>query len=70
VRGHAVSADRVAAALRAGEPPVIARIVDGAVVLDLRTVDRRDDAVLVKAVRAALRTAEPARATAGSKGRS
>jgi L-seryl-tRNA(Ser) seleniumtransferase len=54
--GRRISADRVAAALRAGEPPVIARIVDGAVVLDMRTVDPREDALLVQAIRAALRT--------------
>ena len=30
--------DRLAAALRAGEPPVVARVADGRLVLDLRTV--------------------------------
>jgi hypothetical protein len=34
------------AALRNGEPPVIARVRDGRTALDLRTVDPRDDARL------------------------
>ena len=38
--------------LRAGDPPVIARIEDGRTVCDLRTVDPADDAVLAKAVAA------------------
>ena len=40
------SADRLEAWLRALDTPVIARIQDGTVVLDLRTVDAADDAVL------------------------
>jgi L-seryl-tRNA(Ser) seleniumtransferase len=40
------------AALRAWDPPVIARVVDGRTVLDLRTVDPADDAVVAKAVHA------------------
>jgi hypothetical protein len=42
------------AALRTGRPAVIARIVDGSVVLDLRSVDPHDDAILPVAIRAAL----------------
>ncbi len=38
------------AVLRAHDPPVIARARDGATVLDLRAVERSDDAVLVKAI--------------------
>jgi L-seryl-tRNA(Ser) seleniumtransferase len=38
------------AALRAGDPPVVARVHDGATVLDLRTVDSADDPLLAKAL--------------------
>jgi L-seryl-tRNA(Ser) seleniumtransferase len=48
------SADRLLVALRAGEPPVVGRIEDGRVVLDLRTVDRSSDATLAAAVQRAL----------------
>lgn len=40
------SADRLEAWLRALDPPVIARIQDDAVVIDLRTVDPADDGLL------------------------
>ncbi len=43
IRRDGWSADRVESALRALEPPVIARIDDDMVVLDLRTVDPADD---------------------------
>jgi L-seryl-tRNA(Ser) seleniumtransferase len=46
--------DAVLAALRQGDPPVIGRIEDGRVLLDLRTIDPDDDAVLQLAIRAAL----------------
>jgi L-seryl-tRNA(Ser) seleniumtransferase len=46
--------DRLLAGLRGGSPAVIGRIVEGSVVLDLRTVDPKDDPVLPVAVRAAL----------------
>jgi len=47
--------DRLAAALRAGEPPVVARVTDGRVTLDLRTVLPGQDSILGAAVqRAAL----------------
>jgi L-seryl-tRNA(Ser) seleniumtransferase len=42
------------AALRAGTPPVVARVRDGRTSLDLRTVDPADDAVVVAALIAAL----------------
>ena len=45
---------RVLAALRNGQPPVIGRIEDGRVVLDLRTVDPVQDGDLAEAVERAL----------------
>ena len=51
---HAATPDRLMAALRAGTPAVIARIVDDGVVLDLRTVEPTDDAKLADAVAAAI----------------
>ncbi len=48
------SPDRLLATLRAGTPAIVGRIVDGAVVLDLRTVEPADDAILPPAIRAAL----------------
>jgi L-seryl-tRNA(Ser) seleniumtransferase len=47
---HPAGPDRLAAALRAGEPPVVARVVDGRVVLDLRTVAPEQDEVLRDAI--------------------
>lgn len=41
------------AALRAFDPPVVARVHDGRTVLDLRTVEPADDPIVAKAVRAA-----------------
>jgi L-seryl-tRNA(Ser) seleniumtransferase len=52
VRG--ASPERLLAALRRGDPCVIGRIHDGALLLDLRTVERDDDAALGAALRAAL----------------
>jgi hypothetical protein len=40
----------VAAALRAADPPVIARVHDGRTVCDLRTVAPADDAHVAKAL--------------------
>jgi L-seryl-tRNA(Ser) seleniumtransferase len=56
---RAGSATRVLAALRHGDPPVIARIEDGRVVMDLRTVepDRDADDHLAAAVERALAAA-------------
>ena len=48
-RGIGLEGDHVAA-LRAHDTPVIARAVDGATVLDLRSVDESDDAVLIAAI--------------------
>ena len=47
--GVAVDGDRTAH-LRRHEPPVIARVVEGRTVLDLRTVDPADDAVVADAL--------------------
>lgn len=43
--------------LRLGEPPVIGRMLDGRLLVDLRTVPPRDDITLQKALTAALRDA-------------
>jgi L-seryl-tRNA(Ser) seleniumtransferase len=50
------SADRLLAALRRGSPPVVGRIADGSVVLDLRTVEPERDADLATAVTRATET--------------
>jgi L-seryl-tRNA(Ser) seleniumtransferase len=47
-----LSADRLAAALRHADPPVIARIVDDRVVLDLRTVAPNEEEELIFALQA------------------
>jgi L-seryl-tRNA(Ser) seleniumtransferase len=47
--------DEVARRLRAGSPPVVARVDDGALWLDPRTIPADADATLSRAVRAALR---------------
>jgi L-seryl-tRNA(Ser) seleniumtransferase len=49
----ATDADAMAAALRAQPTPVIARIEDGRVLLDPRTVDPVDDETVVEAIRSA-----------------
>jgi L-seryl-tRNA(Ser) seleniumtransferase len=46
--------DAVVATLRRHDPPVIARVEDGEVRLDLRTVPPSDDAVITNALRSAL----------------
>jgi L-seryl-tRNA(Ser) seleniumtransferase len=46
----AATADSIEARLRAADPPVIARIQDDRVVLDLRTVRAEDDALLLASV--------------------
>ena len=45
--------ERYGAALRAGTPPVVGRVADGRCLLDLRTVDPRQDSQVVEAVRTA-----------------
>jgi L-seryl-tRNA(Ser) seleniumtransferase len=46
--------EALAKRLRQGETPVVGRIEDGRLLLDPRTVERREDAALVGAVKAAL----------------
>lgn len=45
------SADEIAARLRRLDPPIVGRVADGRVWLDLRTVAPEEDAVLVEALR-------------------
>jgi len=52
-------ATRIAAALRAGETPVIARIENGACCIDPRTVLKGEDEELIDAVEAAVRSIKP-----------
>jgi L-seryl-tRNA(Ser) seleniumtransferase len=49
------SAEAIERRLRAGSSPVIGRIADGRVLLDVRSIPPRDDAALAAAVVAALR---------------
>ena len=51
----AISATRLEERLRAAEPPVIARVVDQRVAIDLRTVNPDDDSIVVTAVADAAR---------------
>jgi len=54
VRLGVEDADGTASALRAGEPPVVARIEDGDVVLDMRTIAPEEEDGLVRRLREAL----------------
>jgi len=47
-----LSADELSARLRASEPPVIARVEEGRVLLDLRTVFTEQDETVTAALRA------------------
>jgi L-seryl-tRNA(Ser) seleniumtransferase len=47
-------ADEISASLRHGRPPVVARVAEGRLVLDLRTVDPADEKVLLAALAAVL----------------
>jgi L-seryl-tRNA(Ser) seleniumtransferase len=51
--GLALDGDHTAT-LRDADPPVIARVHEGQTVLDLRTVDPSDDALVAKAVAACM----------------
>jgi len=50
VTHQTVNADALAARLRAVEPPIVARIEDGRVLLDLRTVFPEQDEAIAQAV--------------------
>jgi L-seryl-tRNA(Ser) seleniumtransferase len=50
VRVPSADAGEAAARLRAQDPPVIVRVGDGALLIDLRTVDPADDDLLAKRV--------------------
>ena len=54
VQARTRTAAQIEAALRAGSPPVVARIQHDKVLLDLRTVDPEDDDVLVDKLRSVL----------------
>ena len=60
VRVPAAPPERVAARLRAGDPPVVARVEAGALWLDLRTVPEGSDGLLGDLVLAACRSAATA----------
>jgi len=49
---HGASADELAARLRSSDPPIIARVEEGRVLLDLRTVFPEQDAALLHALQA------------------
>jgi L-seryl-tRNA(Ser) seleniumtransferase len=53
-----LSASVLEARLRAGDPPIIARIQDDRVVLDLRTMMEGEDTELVEVVRSIVRTSD------------
>jgi L-seryl-tRNA(Ser) seleniumtransferase len=46
--------DRIAASLRAGEPPVVVRVAEDRMLVDLRTVRPEDEPALLEALRAAI----------------
>lgn len=54
IQAQSRSAAQIEAALRAGSPPVVARVQRDQVLLDLRTVDPEDDDVLLACLRTAL----------------
>jgi L-seryl-tRNA(Ser) seleniumtransferase len=53
-----LAAERVAARLRAASPPVVARVRDGELLFDVRTLLGDDEAALEQALREALRSSE------------
>jgi L-seryl-tRNA(Ser) seleniumtransferase len=57
--------DALARRLRTGDPAVVARVQDGAVLLDLRTIDPTDDAALGSAFARALAPRDREAASSG-----
>ena len=53
IQVEGLSAEALDTRLRAGDPPIVARIQDDRVVLDLRTVAETDESDLVDAIRRA-----------------
>lgn len=51
VTAHSLSADQLAERLRLGTPAIVARVEEGRVLLDLRTVFEDEDELLVNALR-------------------
>ncbi len=51
VAGHA---DTIERRLRAGHPPLVARVTDGRVLIDLRTISPSDDSLVAAAIQAAI----------------
>lgn len=60
--------ERLAAPLRTGDPPVVGRIEDGRLLLDLRAVPPEHDDDLVRAVLACAATARPSGGAGGDRG--
>jgi L-seryl-tRNA(Ser) seleniumtransferase len=59
LRHPAIPADELAARLRAGKPPIVGRVEDGAVLLDLRSIAPEEDALVAEALRAVLAAPRP-----------
>jgi L-seryl-tRNA(Ser) seleniumtransferase len=57
VSSSAMSADELASRLRAGTPPIVGRVEEGRVLLDLRSILPEEDPIVTRAL---LATAEPA----------
>ena len=55
VRARSLSDAELARRLRGGAPPVVARVQDGLVFLDLRTIFEEQEALLAEALERALR---------------
>lgn len=51
LRGPDLSADTIAARLRSRKPPIVARVEEGAVLLDLRSIAPEEDALIAAALR-------------------
>lgn len=54
IKPKTVTVNELEERLRRGEPPVIARIKEGSLIIDARAIDNREVDILIKAVKAAL----------------